>query len=226
MNAPRHHWTPEHLAMLRTHYPSLHTTELAERLGVTLKQVYAKANRMGLRKGPAFLASSKSGHILKGGSLSQQHQFTPGQTPWNKGRSYQAGGRSVHTQFQKGNQPHTTLPLGAYRVVTDKSGHQHMEQKTGTTSGTNNLRWTPVARLVWQAVHGPLPAGHIVVFKPGERTTVLENITPDRLECISRKQNAQRNHPSSSNPELGRLIQLKGAITRQVNRIYRESDAS
>jgi hypothetical protein len=122
--------------------------------------------------------------------------------------------------------PHTAQPVGSYRVVTHQSGAQHLERKTSTTKGANHMRWTPVARLVWQAAHGPVPPGHIVVFKPGQKTLVLQDITLDRIECISRKENARRNHPSSSNPELARLIQLKGAITRQVNRINQESRAT
>lgn len=78
-------------------------------------------------------------------------------------------------------------------------------------------------RLVWEAANGPVPAGHIVVFKPGMRTVVLEEITLDRVELITRAENARRNHPRSRDPELGRLVQLKGAITRQVNRIAREA---
>jgi hypothetical protein len=37
-------------------------------------------------------------------------------------------------------------------------------------------------------------------------------------------ENAQRNHPRSRNPEVRSLYQLKGAITRQVNRIAKEQD--
>ncbi|MFD1839535.1 hypothetical protein [Paracidovorax cattleyae] len=68
-----------------------------------------------------------------------------------------------------------------------------------------------------------MPDGHICVFKPGQRTTVLEEITADRVECISRAENARRNHPRNKSPELAKLVQLKGAITRQVNRIAREA---
>jgi hypothetical protein len=85
-------------------------------------------------------------------------------------------------------------------------------------------RWTPVARLVWKEANGPIPEGHIVVFKPGQRTAQLELITVDRLECIDRAEHARRNHPRSKSPELARLVQLKGAITRQVNRIAREAE--
>jgi hypothetical protein len=89
--------------------------------------------------------------------------------------------------------------------------------------GPNHVRWHPVHRLVWEAAHGPVPKGSICVFKPGRRTTVLEEITLDRIEIITRAQNAARNHPRARSPELARLVQLKGAITRQVNRITREA---
>jgi hypothetical protein len=54
------------------------------------------------------------------------------------------------------------------------------------------------------------------------RTTVEAEVTAERLECISKADNLQRNHPRTKHPELARLVQLKGAITRQVNRITRE----
>lgn len=226
MNRPRHNWSPHNLDLLRAHYPSTPTADLAARLGLDIKLVYAQANRMGLHKGPEFLATSKSGRVLKGGKLGQARQFAPGQTPWNKGKHFVAGGRSAQTRFQPGNQPHTTLPVGAYRIVTDKAGRQSLEQKTGSRSGPNHLRWTPVTRLVWQATHGPVPKGSIIVFKAGQRTTNLAQITLDKLECITRAQNAARNQPRNSNPMLSSLYQLKGAITRQVNRIYQQNQAA
>ncbi len=39
----------------------------------------------------------------------------------------------------------------------------------------------------------------------------------------SRAEIARRNHPMNKSLELARLVQLKGAITRQVNRIAREA---
>ena len=67
-----------------------------------------------------------------------------------------------------------------------------------------------------------LPAGHIVRFKPGMFTNVLEKITLDRVECISRAENVRRNSIHTTCPELAGLYQLKGAITRQVKRINKE----
>jgi len=224
VKAARHTWTADELAVIRAQYASKITSEIAAQLGLPVHLVYSKANRMGLTKGADFLATSKSGRILKGGKLGQANQFVPGQKPWNDGlKGFQAGGRSVETRFKPGNSPHTTLPVGAYRIVTHCKGSKHLEQKTSEAKGGNHMRWTPVSRLVWEKANGPVPRGHVVVFKPGQSTLVLEQITIDRLECITRRELARRNHPNSSNPAFARLIQLKGAITRQVNRIQKES---
>lgn len=222
-NKPRHKWTPQELATLRELYPTTRTADIAAILGIDLELIYRRANMLHLRKNPEFFARDKSGRIFKGGKLGQATQFAPGQKPWNAGRKgWQAGGRSAETQFHTGALPPTTMPVGAYRVITTKGGKQFLERKVRQVPGASHKRWTPVSRLVWEAEHGPVPHGSIVVFKPGQRTLVLEEITLDRLELITRAQHARRNHPNTRSPELGRLYQLKGQITRQVNRLQKE----
>ena len=125
----------------------------------------------------------------------------------------------------KSSQPPNTLPLGSLRIVNVKNGKQ-LERKVSEVSGPNHLRWKSIHRLVWEAAHGPVPAGHITIFKPGMKTLVEAEITLDKVECISRAENARRNHPNSKSVELGRLVQLKGAIARQVNRIAREAESN
>ena len=223
-NKPRHIWTKQELATLRELYPTTRTADIAALLGIDLELVYRRAALLHLRKNPEFFARDKSGRIFKGGKLGQTTQFAPGQKPWNTGRKgWQAGGRSAETQFHTGALPPTTMPVGSYRVITTKAGLKFLERKVRQVPGASHKRWTPVSRLVWEAEHGPVPHGSIVVFKPGQRTLVLEEITLDRLELITRAQHARRNHPNTRSPELGRLYQLKGAITRQVNRIKKES---
>ena len=222
-NKPRHIWTKQELATLRELYPTTRTADIAALLGIDLDMVYRRANMLRIRKNPEFSARDKSGRIFKGGKLGQATQFAPGQKPWNAGRKgWQAGGRSAETQFHTGALPPTTMPVGAYRVITTKGGKQFLERKVRQVPGASHKRWTPVSRLVWEAEHGPVPHGSIVVFKPGQRTLVLEEITLDRLELITRAQHARRNHPNTRSPELGRLYQLKGQITRQVNRLQKE----
>lgn len=220
----RQHWTPEQTALVAQHYATMPGPQLAAMLGVKIKSLYTRAWAMGLKKSRETIAQQAREHMLNPAHPARQSRFQPGLTPWNKGKPFESGGNSHKTRFKPGNKPHTTLPTGAYRLVHEMStGRWVLEQKTGNATGPSHLRWTPVSRLVWQAANGPIPHGHLVVFKPGMFTHALDDITPDKLECISRGEHVRRNSPGTKNPELGKLVQLKGAITRQVNRIAREA---
>jgi hypothetical protein len=210
LGVPRHHWTEAELRTLRALYADTPTRSIATALGRTEASVGMKAVAIGLRKSAAFMAGEFSGRLQ------------PGNVPPNKGKAHPARGRAIETQFKPGQKPHTTLPLGSYRINRDG----HLQQKVTELPGSNSKRWRGVAELVWCKAHGPLPPKHIVVFKPGMKTTVLEEITLDRVECISLAENARRNHPRNKHPELAKIVQLKGAITRQVNRIKRAADES
>lgn len=226
INRPRRAWSPDEEEQLRRDYPDTSTKVLAERFGISKDMLYRKAFAMGLKKSEAYLTSVLSGRIRRARTDPRMvaTQFRKGHEPANKGvKGWQAGGRSAETRFQKGSKPHTWVPVGSYRVVNDKSGRRYLELKLNDLPGPNHVRWKPVHRLVWEEARGPIPGGHLVVFKPGMATVVLEEITADRLECISRAENARRNVPAAKHPEVARLIQLKGAITRQVNRINREA---
>lgn len=214
--------------MLRRTYPHHTATAIGHLLGRAQSSVYQKATTLGLRKSPEFLASQKSGRIQTG----QQHpnivanRFKPGQQPWNKGVK---GSTGTHpnckvNHFKPGEMAgaaqHNYVPIGSLRTTRDGI----LERKvTDDPSIYPARRWVPVARLVWEAAHGPIPTGHIVVFKPGLKTADPALITTDRLECITRADNGRRNHPKNKSPELAKLYQLKGAITRQVNRISKEA---
>ncbi|MGH6627618.1 MAG: HNH endonuclease signature motif containing protein [Burkholderiaceae bacterium] len=215
----RRPWTPDAIELLVALYPDNSTADIARRLGRAAGSCYQKAAALGLKKSAAFYASERAGRIQRGRQDPRMiaSQFKPGLQPWNKGAHYRAGGRSAETRFKKGRRPQTWQPVGSLRINTDG----YLDRKV---SDTGRRDWVAVHRLVWQEAHGPIPAGHIVVFRPGRRSTVLEQITADALECITRAELARRNHPSSKSPELARLVQLKGAITRQVNRITREAE--
>lgn len=221
--AMRRPWTPAEEDILRDLYPDVTCADLAALLDRKPGSVYQAVVRLGIQKSPYFFESDVSGRMLRG-KLNERMittRFQPGMTPWNKGTHYQAGGASVATQFKPGSKPLKTQPVGAYRLVTERTGRVHLEQKTSERRGANHMRWTPVSRQVWEATHGPVPDGHMVVFRKGMHTAKLDEITLDCVECISRAEHAHRNHPNRSNPDMAKLIQLKGAITRQVNRIQK-----
>lgn len=218
-------WTPADIALLREHYPDKTAAEVAVLLNRRVGTVHQAAARYGVGKSAAFYASQASGRMQRANTNPRikAAQFKPGQIPWNAGLKGWSPPGCDRTQFKKGQMSGAAqrnwVPIGSYRITTRDRA---LQQKTSDQPGPSSYRWTPVARLVWQAAHGPIPKGLLVVFKPGMKTNVLEEITLDKLECISQAENARRNHPNSHSPELARLVQLKGAIARQVNRINRE----
>jgi hypothetical protein len=212
-------WAPREIERLKREYANAHTPTLARSFGRSESSVYQKALNLGLRKSAEYLASPEAGRTdgKRGGCT----RFKPGHATWNKGMKGVHGtqGACRRTQFKEGDLPHNTLPIGSLRI--NKDGH--LQRKISNGKGSASKRWRTVAELVWSEVNGPLPPRHFVVFRPGLFTNKLEEITLDRIECISMAENARRNHPRNKSPELAKLVQLKGAITRQVNRISKEA---
>lgn len=145
-------------------------------------------------------------------------RFKPGHATWNKGISWNAGGRSAETRFKKGrpaSEAFNYAPIGSHRVTKDG----YLEEKiTDDPNISPSRRWVAVHRLIWESANGPIPAKHIVVFKPGMRTINPEEITIEKVECISRAENMRRNSYHQYGPEIASLIQLRGAIARQINK--------
>lgn len=221
----RRKWTEADIATIKAHYPDKPTKDVAAMLGCSVSAVYNQAFNLGIKKSQVFWDSDMTTRIKRGHQDQRMAstRFKPGNVPWNAGcKGWQSGGRSAETQFSTGMSPPNTMPVGSLRIVTSNTGVAQLERKINTQSGPSNLRWRTVHRLVWEAAHGPVPPGHIVVFKPGMKTLVEAEITLDKVDCISRAENARRNDASNKSPELKALYQLKGAITRQLKRIVKE----
>lgn len=212
--APRAVWSAEQLMVLTQLYASTQTTAVALQLGKTLDQVYRKAASMGLKKSDEYLQSELARRLRKGHSSGLSTRFAPGQTPWNSGKKgLMIGG--IETQFKPGSKPHNHAPIGSYRL--DAQGN--LQRKISDAPGSNSRRWRGVHELVWVDANGPVPPKHIVAFKLGQRTAALEEITLDRVECITLADNMRRNSVHARLPkELAELVQLCGAIQRQINK--------
>lgn len=210
-NLPKADWTEERLETLRSFYPRFKTEDVATILGLCADQVYAKASRLGLVKSAEFLAGPHSGRLdgIRGGAT----RFQKGHSSWNKGtKGVHTGGEQ--TQFKPGQMPYNTAPIGACRLDPDGT----LQRKISDAKGANNKRWRSVHELVWIEANGPVPPKHIVVFKPGMKTNVLEEITLDKVECISLAENMKRNTRHNLPPELNEVIQLRAVLTRQINK--------
>lgn len=212
-------WTPKEDSVLIYLYPNNRTEDILAFLpGKTKSGLYYRAEKLGLKKAPGLVARLAAEAMANPNHGGRRSQFQKGVATWNKGKSYMPGGRCSEGWFKPGQKPHTTMAVGSYRVTTDKSGKQYLEQKYSDASGNNSQRWKGVHRLVWEAAHGPVAPGYVVTFKPGMHSIVLEEITLDRLECISRQDNMRRNSYHQYGPEVAKVVQLRGAIQRQINK--------
>jgi len=214
--APREAWTEQQVDLLRTFYPSFKSEDVAFMVGRPLDSVYRKANSLGLKKSAEFLASPAACRLRRGDNVGSEHRFQKGQSAWNKGTKGIVGVQPACrvTQFRAGQSPHNTLPIGSYRI--DKDGV--LQRKVSNDRGNASKRWRGVHELVWIQANGALPAKHIVVFKLGMRTNVLDEITVDRVECISLAENMKRNTRHNLPPELNEVVQLRAVLTRQINK--------
>lgn len=213
-------WPKKAIAALKRRYPHEPTAALAADLGVTVTACYHKARNLGLKKAPEYLTSPSACRLRRGDKVGAASRFLPGHVPANKGlrRPGWAPKRMAETQFKPGHLPHNTVPVGSYRL--DKYGL--LQRKIGTAKGNNSKRWRSVHELVWIAAHGPIPPGYIVVFRPGMHTAILEDITLDRVECISRAENMRRNTYHNRYPkEIALAIQARGQLIRRINRASR-----
>ncbi|KAA0910640.1 HNH endonuclease signature motif containing protein [Pusillimonas sp. ANT_WB101] len=214
------HWTEADTERLRQAYPD-HTTEaLAEEFGRTVRQVYSKAAKLGLKKSAAYLAGQTAGRFQKGQKKNTATQFKPGHKTWNKGKPFEAGGRSHETRFKKGGMTGPAqsnyVPIGSTRI--SKDGYLELKV-TDDPDLYPSKRWVAVHRLVWEEAHGPIPPKHIVVFKPGQLTAAREEITADRLECITRAENMKRNSIHNYPPEIKGAMTARAALNRRINSV-------
>lgn len=214
MKKSRINWTPEQETLLRDRYPHEHTASLAESLGYSVQQVYTKAGSLGLRKTAEFLASALACRLRRGDNVGAAHRFKPGHKTWNRGIKFDSGGRSHETRFKPGQKPHTWNPVGHERM--SKEGY--LERKIADT-GVTKRDYVQVHRLVWMARHGDIPAGHIISFKDGNK----RNFDIGNLECISRRELMARNTVHNYGKEIAQLVQLRGAVTRQINKRERKT---
>lgn len=210
-------WTDSERDQLRTAYPTTDCRDIALLLGRTERSVYSQANLMGLRK--------EEGHAAKAGRIGAQHpsaiatRFRPGIKSWNAGKHYQPGGRSTETRFKPGNRSGRAIdlhkPIGTERVSKDG----YLERKINDDMPLHK-RWRAVHLIEWEAMNGPLPAGHALIFRDGNK----QNTTLDNLELVSRADLMRRNTRHNLPPELNELIGLRAALVRKINNRTKEAE--
>lgn len=202
---PRRYWSKADDRQFRKLYPHQPTADVAKAIGRSLSATYQRARRLGLGKTAAYLASPAA-HRLDG-VKGLGTRFKPGHASWNKGkRGYMGANR---TSFPKGHMPHNWKPVGTTRINSE--GYRDIKI---TDLRRGALDWRAIHRLNWIAVHGPIPKGLFLRFKDGNRLNPLVK----NLELVTRAEHLRRNYHDRYPLELKRIVQLRGALQRQINK--------
>lgn len=206
----RHNWTPDEDKLLALIYPDTKTSTVAATIGVSTSQAYTRANFLGIRKSAAFLASQDSGRI-RDGELGQETRFQPGAAGLTKGMKF-GSGHSAATQFKAG------LVQGRAAELAKPIGYECVRDGYLVRKINNDLplhrRWRAVHLIEWEAIHGPVPDGHVLAFRDGNRM----NRAADNLVLVSRGALLQRNSIHNYPPELADSMRLVGRIKREVRK--------
>ena len=205
----RHQWTPAETALLRECYPHQRSQDIADLMGIDRKSILSKAWHLRLKKSKEIISEMARKAMENPDHPGRQHHFKPGEETWNKGLHYQPGGRCAETQFKPGRTCMNWAPLGSERISKDGYTERKM-----TDTGIARNDWVGVHRINWLASGRPLLPGHAICFIDKNP----QNPAPENLEQISRAALMRRNSVHNYGPEVAKIAQLQGAITRQINK--------
>lgn len=193
-------------------YADEDTKELAKELNISVSKIYRIADKLKLRKSQAYLDNWKlsgRGKMIEGGMKSR---FKPGHSSWNKGispklymkpESYQ---QIQKTQFKKGGLPANTKHDGAISLRHDKSGASYYYYRV------SKGKWILYHQKIYQDAYGPIPKNHIIVFK--DRNSL--NVSLDNLECITKRENMNRNSFHRLSPEIKKTIKVLTKLKKTI----------
>lgn len=215
-------WDPADDALLVARYPNERTAGLADELRRSTRAVYVRARLLGIAKSEDYLASADACRLRRGDNVGMATRFRKGHVPVNKGlrRPGWGPGRMKETQFKPGARQGAAArnwrPVGT--ILIDPDGYLRIkvrEARRGEPYGFGNSRvWPQLHRQVWERAHGPVPPGHAVAFKNGDRTDVCL----DNLLLVSRRELMARNTIHKLPKTLASTLQLLGALERQIRR--------
>jgi hypothetical protein len=193
-------WTAVEEMFLRKQYSTVAIGELAKQFKRSEQSVAVRASLLGLRKDKR----AENPHFAA-------HRFPKGHVPQNKGirRPGFAAGRMAETQFKKGRKPHNWMPLGS--TLTNADGY--LVRKVADT-GYPPRDWKSVHTLLWEEKNGPVPAGHCLAFKDGNKA----NVTLENVELITRVERMRRNTIHNLPNDLKATIQIAAVLKRTITR--------
>ena len=204
-----HPWLPAEERALATLYPHLRTVDIVPILGRNISAIYGRAKLLGLEKSAAFKASPLSGRNVKDHAPhGVSTRFKPGHVSKNKGlrRPGWFAGRMRETQFRKGQTPVNKCEVGELRLNTEG----YVDMKISNERGAK--AWRTFHRILWEDVNGPVPDGHVLVFRDKDRL----NICLENIELITRAELQRRNSLHRLPKPLVQAIMTLGQLKRRI----------
>lgn len=193
-------FTKEEDDFIRANYLTIPAYRISKELGRSKFGVYNRIKVLGLVIPADVIQKNKESSRFKKGTL-----------PPNKGlsreqwMSKEAIEKMRSAEFRKGHTPHNHKPVGHERI--NDEGYCEIKVREPNVFRLKH-------RVIWEEANGPIPKDHLIRFKnKNPKDFRLEN-----LEIVSKVQNMQDNTYHNYPPELAACIQLKGVLTRQINK--------
>jgi len=198
-------YTTEHLAFLREHYPQMNIVDLTWAFNI----------RFGLNKPVRHVRAATKNHRIRSG---RNGRFEAGHKSWNKNTKGLTSANK--TSFKKGSIPGNTKPLGSERICS-KDGFVLVKVNEPNPYTDASTRYRHKHVVIWEAVNGPKPPGHVIKFLDGDKTNCdIDNlILLTRAELCYLNKNGYNELPDELKPTfraLARLISAASAAGRQA----------
>lgn len=159
-------FTPDQVRFLRDNYEG---RSIAEMTDLFNKKFRAEITRQQIR------SAVKNRHITSG----RTGQFKKGHRSWNKGKKGYMGPN--RTSFKKGSIPANERPIGSERICS-KDGYVWIKVEEWDHNFNRPTRWKHKHVHIWEKENGPVPDGHAVIFRDGDKL----NIDPPNLMLVTR----------------------------------------
>lgn len=202
----RFEWTVERIEILTEMYPNNSAKKIGGVLNTDQQVVYAKAEKLGLKKSPEYLEKlnkEMGDQLTRSGT---QSRFQKGHKPWCYGKKIGTRGRAGETQFKKGQSPFNKLKVGD---IVPVSLPPYLKIKIAEPD-----KWEILHRHLWKQHYGEIPKDMCIVFKDGN----TKNCALENLECLTRAELRRRNSIHNYPVELKEAIQALGRLKRTINR--------
>uniref|UniRef100_C6E6S5 HNH nuclease domain-containing protein n=1 Tax=Geobacter sp. (strain M21) TaxID=443144 RepID=C6E6S5_GEOSM len=133
--------------------------------------------KFGTTKKASQIKSFKGNHRLNSGL---NGCFVKGSVSWNKGKKGYMGANA--TSFKKGQIPPNRTRLWTERISKDGYIEINVPERNPHTGFPTRYRLKHA--WLWEMSNGPVPAGHALIFKDGEK----QNVDLDNLLLVTRSE--------------------------------------